>query len=177
MMVRNSRNYSFLLLCAVLFLFSGCGFQPRVVSKVPTLVSKAFHLSGVAKPGLASTIERQILERGARRLVREEEIGFSIRIDGERLARRVLSVDSSGKAQEYLITYRLSFSLIAPDGETLLASRVIERQGDFLYDADNVLSMSDREQELKQRLGQEVVSLMLDQIAQRLAQGDTLGGH
>lgn len=69
-------------------------------------------------------------------------------IHNEKQGRRVLSVGSSGKVNEYELQYELLFSVRDKQGEYLLDNERITQQRDYEFDEAAVLAKGEEEQRL-----------------------------
>jgi LPS-assembly lipoprotein len=110
-----------------------------------------------------------------RRALLNEKIRLSdtaplvLQLTSERYGKRVLSVDSSGRAQEYGLSYAVGFSLKreAPEGEAgeqWLAPQTVTVTRDLRFDANAVLGTANEETQLKADMRRNAVL----QILQRL---------
>jgi len=73
-----------------------------------------------------------------------------LQLYGERLGSQVLSVDSTGKVSQYLLTYAVSFRLSDKDGKPLSEAQTVRVQRDQSFDRTNVL-LTEREIEDQRR--------------------------
>jgi len=69
-----------------------------------------------------------------------------LNISNEKQERRILSVDTQGRAREYEINYQISFNVSSAENDFSIAEQTINLQRDFLFDAEDVLAKS-REQD------------------------------
>jgi LPS-assembly lipoprotein len=76
---------------------------------------------------------------------------------GERSDSQVLSVSSTGKADEYLLKYEVSFRLTGKDGKEVAESQTIRVQRDHAFDRLNVLAKEREEQEMQRDAVQQIL--------------------
>lgn len=75
--------------------------------------------------------------------------------------RRVLSVDSSGQANEYELDYTLGFRLDDPEGSNLVVPQSINLRRQYLYDPNQTLAKADEEARLVREMREDAVRQML----------------
>ena len=75
--------------------------------------------------------------------------------------RRVLSVRSTGKVQEYELYQTFEFRVRDAAGTELLAAQQLELTREYLFDADDVLSKSTEEEALRRDMRRDLVRLAL----------------
>ena len=92
---------------------------------------------------------------------------------GERSESQVLSVSSTGKADEYLLKYEVSFRLTGKDGKALAESQTVRVQRDHAFDRLNVLAKEREEQELRREMQRDAVQ----QILRRLSRITLMDSH
>jgi LPS-assembly lipoprotein len=149
------------------------------------LASCGFHLRGTGKaelPAALSTlqvrVEGNLLENHpllaamkyalrTQANVRIEETGDVPRLllYGERSDSRVLSVTSTGKAEEYLLTYEVSFRLTGTKEQSLSEPQTVKVQRDYHYDPLSVLAKEREEQELRRELQRDAVQQILRRLS------------
>lgn len=150
-----------------------------------SLISCGFHLRGTGKaelPAALSTlqvrVEGNLLENHpllaamkyalhTQANVRIEETGDARRLllYGERSDSRVLSVTSAGKAEEYLLTYEVSFRLTGAKEQSLSEPQTVKVQRDHRYDPLNVLAKEREEQELRREMQRDAVQQILRRLS------------
>lgn len=160
-----------------LLLLSGCGFHLRGSVELPAAL-ESLYIAGTPSDGeLAVAIEIALASNGGQRAADRETATAVLAIEDERFTRRVLSVDSSGKALEYELNYRLAYTLYSVEGKELVAYQRIEQQRDYLYDAGNVLGMSDEEQALRETMRRSGVNRMLQRLRRSLVNATESGAE
>lgn len=99
--------------------------------------------------------------------VRIEESGDAPRLllYGEQSDRRVLSVISVGKVDEYLLRYQASFRLVDADGRPLSAPQTVRVLREHQFDRFNVLAKEREEQELQDDMRRDAAQQILRQLS------------
>ncbi len=159
----------FLLLATCHLLLISCGFHLRGTGKVqlPPMLStlrvmvennqqQNDPLLVAMKNALRTQTDAQIEDTGDAPL---------LVLNGERSDSQVLSVSSTGKADEYLLKYEVSFRLTGKDGKTLAESQTVRVQRDHAFDRLNVLAMEKEEQELRREMRRDAVQQILRRLS------------
>ena len=92
---------------------------------------------------------------------------------GERSDSQVLSASSTGKADEYLLKYEVSFRLTGKDGKEVAESQTVRVQRDLAFDRLNVLAKEREVQELRGEMQRDAVQ----QILRRLSRITPMDSH
>lgn len=145
------RGLLLLLLVTSALSLAACGFHLRVAITLPPQMERT-QLVGIDSRGaLAEEITAALENAGAR--VVAGDATAQLHISGEREARRLLSVGSTGRASEYELTYQFSFELRAPAVDAsgkavtavLLPVQTVSLNRDYAFDPDNVLGKGEEE--------------------------------
>lgn len=83
----------------------------------------------------------------------------------ERSDSQVLSVSSTGKADEYLLKYEVSFRLTGKDGKALAEPQTVRVQRDHAFDRLNVLAKEREEQEMRREMQRDAVQQILRRVS------------
>lgn len=152
-----------LSLCLCAILVAGCGFHLRGAlmdaSHLPTIyvdttrgshlaveVSQAFHRAGVSL-----TDER-------------DEAEWLLLLSDEEQDRRVLSVDSSGKVQEYELHYGVYYQVQDRSGRQLLERQELSLLRDYSFSGTDVLAKDDEETLLYRGMRQQAAQMILRRL-------------
>jgi LPS-assembly lipoprotein len=84
---------------------------------------------------------------------------------GERSDSQVLSVGSTGKVEEYLLKYEVSFRLTGKDDKALAEPQTVRVQRDHAFDRLNVLAKEREEQELRREMQRDAVQQILRRLS------------
>ena len=143
-------------------LLSACGFKPSNVIKL-SQVQTPFSVSAKDPySNLADNIERTLSSGGAQ-IARAGEASNVISISKELLETEALSLDQNAQVREYVMRYRVVYSLLGVSGNTLIDNQIVELRRDFSYDV-NTSAGSPAEQELLKR---EMQTEMIQSILRR----------
>jgi LPS-assembly lipoprotein len=132
------------ILCLVLvaFAITACGFHLRGSYDLPAHLSPLYldkeSMSLLLYKELRSTIRASGAE-----LTEDPTVAASeLKVSNERRTRDVISVDTLGRAREYRLIYRLSFSLQA-SGESVIDNSQIQLSRNLLFNPEAVLGVAE----------------------------------
>jgi len=157
------------VLLAALGVLSSCGFHLRGTGKVE--MSPVFSTLRIMVEGNQQQNDPLLVSmKNALRMqtdVQIEDTGDAplLVLYGERSDSQVLSVSSTGKADEYLLKYEVSFRLTGKDGKEVAESQTIRVQRDHAFDRLNVLSKEREEQEPRREMQRDAVQQILRRLS------------
>ena len=159
-MMRRLRIFSLLFLtCAV----AACGFHLRGAYDLPEHLSPLF----LDKESMSLLLYRELrstLKASGVELSDDAAAAASVlKVDFEQKTRDVISVDTLGRAREYRLIYRLSFTLDTAE-ETVIDKSKIQLTRNLLFNPETVLGVA-QEQE---NIYKDMVTDSARQILQRL---------
>jgi len=155
------KRHLILLLCAVLL--TACGFHLRGATPLPPGL-RALAVTGTPENGPLWRVLRDALPRAGGRLADPAGADAVLVITREALRRRVLSVDSQGRAQEYELSYVLGYRLDDPEGKPLLEARQLTVNRQYRFDPNAVLAKEEEERRLQAEMRRVAVGRLLRQI-------------
>ncbi len=164
---------SFLLLALfalhVSLLLSACGFHLRGAGKaeLPATLSTlrvAVEGSQAANDPLLAAMKTALRTQAGVTLVDSVEAPLLL-LFGEHSDSQVLSVGTTGKADEYLLKYEVSFRLVGVDGKTLAEAQTVKLQRDHAFDRFNVIAKEREEADLRRGMQRDAVQQILRRLA------------
>jgi LPS-assembly lipoprotein len=109
-------------------------------------------------------VENALLNAGAEVVDSPAEASAVLMLHSQRLQRRVLSVDTQGRAAEYELALQVVFSLRDSTGRRIADNERVSVIRDFSFDPDNVLAKSDEETALRKEMYRLAVSQMVRRV-------------
>ena len=145
-----------LILCNLTLVLDGCGFRLRG-SLGGGAALPPVYLEGTA--GSAIMVElRQILQGIGTEIVNDKaQAQYALNIINEQQSRRILSVSSAGKVQEYELNYTVIFGVTDSRGTSLLSDQKISLTRSFSFAETDVLAKGTEEESLIEAMRQEAV--------------------
>ena len=153
-----------LLVGVVLTGLSACGFHLRGMESHTLAVDNVYIQSKQASGPLLRELREALSDADVSLAASREQAEVVLIIAGEQRDRRVLSVGSTGKVQEYELHYAVSFELRDADGEIMLERQQISRLRDFSFSETDVLAKADEEDMLYQDMRRNVVRDILNRL-------------
>jgi len=159
-----NKYFSFaLLLVPLLLLVSSCGFQMRGAYQLPTAMQTTFvDTSGVAESSaLRRVMIRRLKASNIKIIDSSVDDAAVLTLSREQKTKRIISVDSRGRAREYTLTYAISFNVKALDANFEIEDQEVRINRDFVFDTEDVLGNSREESKLFEEMQQDVIRLIL----------------
>jgi LPS-assembly lipoprotein len=156
----------------ILFLLSSfiisCGFHLRGSQDLSAVLPE-IQIQGISKH---SELGRELIRALTSSKVNVlDESDTVLNITQNTLSKRVLSLDSAGRANQYELSYQLSFSLVKiTQGEDkqklvdLIPAQSIREKREYLFDANLVLAKADEEQQLNNDMREKVILQLMRRL-------------
>ena len=148
----------------VFALASGCGFQLRGQTPLPTTVARPFVEAEDHYSPLYSALDKRLRAAGAQPAADAATASAVIRLHVDDTGRELLSVTADNKPGEYEVYYAAEFSVSSGASE-LLARNPVKLTRDYGYDESAVLAKEHEEQSLRVALAEEIADLILRRLA------------
>lgn len=155
-----------LLVTCYLSLLS-CGFHLRGAVELPSAMERTY-IVGAGDSSLYYELESALLAAGAQVVKTPEAATAILTIHGEDYRRRVLSVDTAGRASEYELRLHIVYSLREPDGKMLAMRDEVVQLRDYRFDPDNVLASGGQEEILQSEMRRSAVRQLLRRLQSRI---------
>ena len=161
---KSAAHYSIIaLMCLgllVAFLLSGCGFKLRgSLVEGRNLPTVYFDKERSSNRGFA--LNQALTLAGVHSVAPREEAEWIVMLSDEALYRRVLSVDRSGKAQEYELHYSLSYQVFDRHGQIKLDKQILTLLRNFSFTGVDVLAKADEEELLYRGMRRQAAQIIL----------------
>lgn len=147
-----------LILTSVLFI-SACGYQLRGSMDLPEGL-KSIYLQA-ASSQLTNTFKRTLSSSGGELVEQMAQAGIVVQLVKEKMDRRVLSLSSTGRANEYEIIYSLKFTLLNAAGKVLFENQTVEINRDYFNDQEDVLGKNNEEQTIREEMYRQAVQKII----------------
>jgi len=160
----NKIALKILVLILVASFIQSCGWRLRGASELPSTIRFAV-IDGVAEfSQLAQEIKQQLTSSGAKVVTKPDidTIHFVVVID--KFIRRVSSVNTSGNATEYGLSYDLAIRVLDGKGGLLVKESEINLNRIYTYDATQALANNNEEESIKSQM----ISFAVGQAMRRI---------
>jgi len=161
------------VLLSILLFITACGYHLRGSIDLPEGL-KSIYLQG-ATAQLQKTMQETLRSSGGVLVSTAKQAGLVIQIIKEKMDRRVLSLSSTGRANEYEITYDLDFILIDSEGNELSSKQKIEISKDYFNDQEEVLGKDNEERVIREEMYRKAVQSIVNRsriILEQLAKSE-----
>ena len=156
-MMRHLRILSLVFLVCTL---AACGFQLRGAYNLPEHLSPLFLDKDSMSLLLYKELRSTMIASGAE-LTEDEATATSIlQISREQKTRDVISVDSLGRAREYRLIYRFSFTLQASE-EAVIDNSNIQLTRNLLFNPEAVLGVAEETENIYRDMVRDSAGLIL----------------
>ena len=153
----KKNSLPFLLLLVSL---SACGFQLRGAVELPAQLQPLY----LHEDGDAELRNELLVLLGANNVALAEsdaQAAGQLKLGKQEKTRRVISVDSLGRAREYELNYNVFYTI---KSKQLDAENVVKLQRELLFDPDTVLGADYEEQALYRDMKRDAARLILQQL-------------
>lgn len=152
-----------LCLALLLLLPAGCGWQLRGGYELPAAMETVRVTGGDRQ--LRNAVILGLRGSGAEVLdeAGEREVA-TLRLLSGASEQRTLSTDSQGRALEYELIERVTWTVTDAEGETLIPRQTVERSREFLFDPENVLGKSSEMDRLRESMRRDLALAILRRV-------------
>ncbi len=158
----------FLLAVAYVAGLTACGFKFRGAQTFPAEYKYAL-IQGTAEFSPLGKLLRQYIGSSGLNLTTSMSVADMVLfVKQDEFKRRVLSVNASGGANEYELTYDLVMQANDRQGKVLAEKMAVSMVRNYNFDPNNVLAKSDEETTVKTQMQQLAVRQVLRQLSIQL---------
>jgi|LakWasMet43_HOW7_FD_contig_31_425111_length_1120_multi_7_in_0_out_0_3 LPS-assembly lipoprotein len=141
-------------------LLSACGYHLRGALDLPSGMRNVY-LDGGSEP-LREQFKRTLKSSAGKLANSPEGAGMTIRIFGEDLNRRALSLDAKGKAEEFELLYRLEYEVLGSGKSVLMKRQPVEIRRDYFNDQQDIMAKDNEEAVIRNEMYQQAVRTIVD---------------
>lgn len=145
----------------LLFTLAACGFHLRGSVQLPPALAEMAVRDAASATDITPELRRALRGEGVRL---SDVAPLVLQIRGEQYGKRVLSVDSAGRAQEYGLSYVVKFALMGEGGGFWLTEQSVMQTRDLRFDANAVLGTAGEERQLKKEMRRDAVLQILRRL-------------
>ena len=149
-----------LLLCCLIIMLASCGFQLRGSYQLPEVMQTTYLETPNENSELVRALRRS-LQSNVKLVSSRQQAQASLRLFNEQHNKRILSVDTRGRAREYEINYKISFELTVAGDDKVYEIQHLSLQRDFAFDVEDVLATDREPATLLSDMQQDMVRLIM----------------
>lgn len=139
---------------------SACGYQLRGKIDLPEGL-KSIYLQGGSRQ-LKKKIKQTLRSSGGQLVDVVGEAGLIVNVEKEKMDRRVMSLSSTGRANEYELIYKLDFTLLDKEGKPLSELQRIEINKHYFNNQDEVLGKNNEEEVIRDEMYRKAVQSIVN---------------
>lgn len=143
------------------FTVSSCGFHLRGDYVLPSQMKHTFIQTTDKNSELFRALKRALKASGIQLVNTRQQAQAVLNLGTEKQVKRVLSVDTQGRAREYEINYQVTFNVSADENDFSISEQTLKLQRDFLFDTEDVLGKSREQSILIKDMQQDMVRLIM----------------
>jgi LPS-assembly lipoprotein len=151
--------FSLFSLLFSLALLSACGFHLRGTETGRVQLPPTY-LAGAAGP-LQREVRHYLTVSEVPVVERQKDAQLVIDLIGEDVQRRVLSVGSTGKVEEYEVHYAATYAVTRGNGKSLIPKETLGQQRSYSFNEADVLAKDVEQERLVQDMRRDVVRQMM----------------
>jgi len=168
MMVKNILSKSVIVVLFLAFI-SSCGFHLRGTYSLPAAMQTTYIVSSQANSGLVRRLKRSLKASNITISALPTDAAATLTLSQETRKKRIVSVDSNGRAREYALTYAVTFEVTKPADDFNIEPRTVRISRDFIFDSQAVLGNQREESQLYDDMQQDLVRLILQRLQSQQA--------
>ena len=149
------------LIPVLLLLLTSCGFHLRGAYQLPEVMGKTYVQASNQNSELIRILKRSLKANDLVVVDSVDAATATLKISAEIQDKRILSVDSRGRAREYELSYAITFSLQDHQSDSDVAEQTLKLEREFLFDTEDVLGKGREETTLIKDMQQDMVRLIL----------------
>ncbi len=151
----------YLLTLILLVSLTACGFHLRGSVQLPPELAEIALQDASPATDILPELRRALKNENIRL---SETAPLVLQLKSEQYGKRVLSVDSSGRAQEYGLSYTVRFSMQGENDAVWLMEQTVTESRDLRFDANAVLGSASEETLLKTEMRRDAVLQLLRRL-------------
>ena len=145
----------------LVLLVTGCGFHLRGAYQLPEAMVKTYVQANNQNSELIRALKRNLKANNIALVENSIEATAILTISSETQNKRILSVDSRGRAREYELNYAVSFNLQDKASNFIVDQQTLKLEREFLFDTEDILGKGREEATLIKDMQQDMVRLIL----------------
>ena len=150
-----------IMLISALLVLSSCGYSMRGAISIPSSIKSVSVVSSEYSE-LVNILNSSLVSSNIGTSTSKDNDIHRIVILSEAFNRRQLSINISGRVNEYELIYEVNFELKVPNKEAVKDRIILYR--DYSFDENNVMGNSDREEYIKKGMMSTVSTLVFNKF-------------
>jgi len=158
------RHVTCLSAAAAALLLAGCGFHLQGRAPLPVAVKTPYVEAPDPQSDFVQYLRHELLSNGAQLRQEKGDASAVVSILRDRVSRRVLSVSSINRVNEYEVTYTIAFSVTA-QGKELLPPQELTATRTYSFDETALLAKGHEEDILRQDMARNLADMVMRRLS------------
>ena len=162
-------KYSITTYLIISLLISGCGFQLRGNIDLPSEL-KQIAVVSENYSDLVNNLNQSLSKSDIQVVNKSDKNLYRVKIISEVFNRRQLSINISGRVNEYELIYNVTYQISSPDKKSKQETLSLYR--DYSFDENNIMGNTDREAQIRREMVSNAASLIFTKLITRIKNTD-----
>ena len=162
-------KYSITTYLIISLLISGCGFQLRGNIDLPSEL-KQIAVVSENYSDLVNNLNQSLSNSDIQVVNKSDKNLYRVKIISEVFNRRQLSINISGRVNEYELIYNVTYQISSPDKKSKQETFSLYR--DYSFDENNIMGNTDREAQIRREMVSNAASLIFTKLITRIKNTD-----
>ncbi len=162
-------KYSITTYLTISLLISGCGFQLRGNIDLPSEL-KQIAVVSENYSDLVNNLNQSLSNSDIQVVNKSDKSLYRVKIISEVFNRRQLSINISGRVNEYELIYNVTYQISSPDEKSKQETLSLYR--DYSFDENNIMGNTDREAQIRREMVSNAASLIFTKLIARIKNTD-----
>lgn len=158
-----------LVIFTVALLLSACGYHLRGALELPANMKNVYVEGG--SPSLREFFKQTMQSSSGQLADSRKGVGLVIKIANEEFNRRVLSLSSRGKSNEFELDYRLEYELASAADAPLMERQTVEIRREYYNDQQFMIAKDNEENVIRNEMYQQAVRTIFNRARVVLESG------
>ena len=163
-------KYSITTYLTISLLISGCGFQLRGNIDLPSEL-KQIAVVSENYSDLVNNLNQSLSNSDIQVVNKSDKSLYRVKIISEVFNRRQLSINISGRVNEYELIYNVTYQISSPDEKSKQETLSLYR--DYSFDENNIMGNTDREAQIRREMVSNAASLIFTKLIARIKNTDS----
>jgi LPS-assembly lipoprotein len=150
------------IIFVVAILVSACGYHLRGALVLPEGMKNIYLQGGSTQ--FREQFSKALKSSSGNIVNSPEDAGITISILGEEMNRRVLSLSSRGRSNEFELYYHLQYELIKAGNTKVLERQPVEIRREYFNDQQDIMAKDNEEAVIRNEMYQQAVHTIINRI-------------
>ena len=146
-------------------MLTGCGFQLRGNIDLPSDLKQVSVVSNKYSD-LVKNLNQRFSNNNIQVVDKSDKDLYRVKIVSETFNRRQLSINISGRVNEYELIYNIIYQISSPNEKAKEEAMSLYR--DYSFDENNIMGNTDREAQIKKEMTSNAASLIFTKLISRI---------